>query len=343
MILKLKSLLQKKLLLFTSISHLRCYRLTNKTKEVYLMPFIKNNILRYTLITAIIILLAGGGWFFHFSLTPYQVSYEQVQAHYAYQAGNDLHWQQTKIEDNYDEFTYQSFDGQIVNGRIKYPVTHANSTQPMPVLIGIHALGRSQIRWFQDSFRTRPTITSVDKITQQALKQGYAVIAIDARNHGLRKDPNYSIRDVMMDLHYFGDKAPYEALITDTVKDHRVLLDWIAQQPQFDPLRINVAGYSMGGQASLLLAGIDPRINNVAAIVPPHLDDKTALVAPKNVLIGLANNKVWLLTADDDEYASKQQNSMLFNLIPSENKKHFRFDSSHILPSNYVDDLTDWL
>lgn len=62
------------------------------------MPFIKNNILRYTLITAIIILLAGGGWFFHFSLTPYQVSPEQVQAHYAYQAGNDLHWKQTKIE-----------------------------------------------------------------------------------------------------------------------------------------------------------------------------------------------------------------------------------------------------
>lgn len=307
------------------------------------MLLIKNTIVRYLLIIVTIILLAGAGWFSHFSLTPYQVSSEQIQAHYAYQVPNDLQWQQTKIEDNYYEFTYQSFDGQTVNGRIKYPPSYANTEQPIPVLIGIHALGRSQIRWFQDSFKTRPTITSVDKITQQALGQGYAVIAIDARNHGLRKDPDYSIRNMMIDLNYFGKKVPYEAFITNTVKDHRILIDWLTEQPQFDKSQINVAGYSMGGQVSLLLAGIDRRINNVAAIVPPHLDDKTALVAPKNVLNGLANNKVWLFTADDDEYANKKQNSLLFNLIPSENKKHFRFDSGHILPSNYVDNLTDWL
>ena len=99
----------------------------------------------------------------------------------------------------------------------------------------------------------------------------------------------------------------------------------------------------MGGQTSLLLAGVDQRIAAVAAIVPPHLDDKTALVAPKNIMPGLADNRVWLFTANDDEYADKAQNQALFDAIPSPNKMHFHFDSGHILPSDYIEDLTDWL
>lgn len=295
------------------------------------------------LIVAAVVLLAGAGWFFNFTLSPYPVTPEQINAHYAYQTPDNLEWQQTEIEKNYYEFTYKTFDGQTVNGRIKYPDTYSELSEPVPVLIGIHALGRSQIRWFQDSFKDRPTITHVDKITQQALQHGYAVMAIDARNHGLRKDLDYTIRDVMIDLHYFGKKDPYEAMISDTVKDHRVLLDWVSQQPQFDHSKINVAGYSMGGQTSLLLAGVDQRIANVAAVVPPHLDDKTALVAPKNIMPGLSDNKVWLFTANDDEYAEKAQNQALFDAITSQNKKHFNFDSGHILPSDYINDLTDWL
>ena len=307
------------------------------------MSYINNKVVRIMLIVAAAALLASAGWFFNFTLSPYPVTPEQIHAHYAYKTPDNLQWQQTKLEENYYEFTYKTFDGQTVNGRIKYPKTRSELTEPVPVLIGIHALGRSQIRWFQDSFKDRPTITHVDKITQQALKKGYAVIAIDARNHGLRKDLDYTIGDVMIDLHYFARKDPYETMISDTVKDHRVLLDWVTQQLQFDHSQINVAGYSMGGQTSLLLAGVDQRIAAVAAVVPPHLDDKTALVAPKNIMPGLADNRVWLFTANDDEYAEKAQNQALFDAIPSQNKMHFHFDSGHILPSDYIEDLTDWL
>ncbi|MBE0365618.1 hypothetical protein PULV_b0230 [Pseudoalteromonas ulvae UL12] len=167
------------------------------------------------LIVAAVVLLASAGWFLNFTLSPYPVTPEQIHAHYAYKTPDNLQWQQTKLEENYYEFTYKTFDGQTVNGRIKYPKTPSELAEPVPVLIGIHALGRSQIRWFQDSFKNRPTITHVDKITQQALKQGYAVIAIDARNHGLRKDLDYTIGDVMIDLHYFGRKDPYETMIRD--------------------------------------------------------------------------------------------------------------------------------
>ena len=45
-------------------------------------------------------------------------------------------------------------------------------------------------------------------------------------------------------LHWWGEREPYERLIVDTVKDWRVLLDWVVQQPQFDRSNIRAAGYS---------------------------------------------------------------------------------------------------
>jgi dienelactone hydrolase len=306
------------------------------------MTITKKIIAQTVLLLTGVITLIGGGWFFSFALSPYQITTEQLEAHYAYLPVRSINWQQIPVDAKNYDFTYQSFDGAVVNGRIRYPRPLAEINQAIPVMIGVHGMGRSQIRWFQDSFKGRPTIESVDKITEQALIKGYAVISIDARYHGLRKDPDYTIADVMNDLHYWGNRVPYETMIKDTVRDHRVLLDWISQQRHFDKEQVKIAGYSMGAQVSLLLAGIDDRIGDVAAIVPPYSDNKTALVAPKNLLRGLTDNKVWLVTGNDDEYASEQQNDSLFNAIPTENKKHLRFDSGHLLPAHYVDKLGAW-
>ncbi len=104
----------------------------------------------------------------------------------------------------------------------------------------------------------------------------------------------------------------------------------------------HVVGYSMGGQLSLLLAGVDKRISNVLSIVPPYLSDTTASVAPKNIVSLLDKNKVWLVTSDDDENANEDENLSLFNGITTSNKKHLIFDGNHILPEGYVEDLSDW-
>lgn len=306
------------------------------------MIVIKKKIAYTALTIAGILALVGSGWYFTFALSPYQVSQEQLDTYYSYQIQKVLNWQQTALDERNYEFTYRSFDGEVVNGRIRYPRPMAEIAQPIPVMIGVHGMGRSQIRWFQDSFKGRPTVESVDKLAEQALVHDYAVISIDARNHGQRKVSGYTIADVMGDLHYWGKRAPYETMIRDTVRDHRVLLDWLVQQPQFDSAKIDVAGYSMGAQVSLLLAGVDSRISDVVAIVPPHSDNRTALVSPSNFLAGLSDNKVWLVTGNEDEYASMQQNESLFNEFPTDNKMHLRFDSGHILPAHYVTQLAAW-
>jgi cephalosporin-C deacetylase-like acetyl esterase len=282
-------------------------------------------------------------WYGVFGLKPYSLSTEELTARYAYSLKQQVQLDLKELTPQSFEFTYPSFDGVTVNGRISYPQDPKTIQNPLPVLIGAHAMGRSQIRWWQDSFKDRATFEQTDKITAMALAKGYAVVAIDARHHGLRKDPDLSLVDIIDNLHWWGEREPYETMLVDTVRDHRVLLDWLEQQPMLDKNKIKLAGYSMGAQISLLLAGVDSRIKSVAAIVPPHMNSTTAVVAPLNVMAGLADNQVWLFTADDDEYASIKQNQQLFDALPNPDKKLFRFDSGHLLPADYVTKLEPWL
>ena len=288
--------------------------------------------------------LLGGIWYAIWGLHPYQVDQQEIQASYTYQGNADkpMNMQLEQLSATTFAFTYQSFDGAIVNGRMAYPDTYTKA-HSMPVMLGVHAMGRSENRWWMDSFKERPTLEQTDKLAKQALANGYAVIAIDSRNHGKRKNLDYNIIEVMRDLHWWGKREPYEQMVIDTVKDYRVLLDWVEKQAQFDQANTTVAGYSMGGQVSILLAGVDERIERVLSIVPPYLDDKVAIVAPKNFTHNLAHlDKLWLVSANDDEHASESENAALYANIATANKKHVQFDGGHVLPQGYYQQLENW-
>ena len=284
--------------------------------------------------------LAGAAaaiWFFVW-LKPYSITSAELQARYAYKAAL------TPGDGHSVDIRLQSFDGALFQGRIVYPSDPALATRPFPVLIGLHAMGRSHMRWWQAEFKERPTIENTHLITEMALQQGFAVVAIDARGHGQRRNLGqpHPVRSAMRDMHWFGKRQAYEQMIIDTVRDHRVLLDWLVTQPQLDAKRITAVGYSMGAQAALLLAGLDERVRAVAAMVPPHLGDNVAVVAPINLVAGLQGKRVWLLTGDEDDHASPAQNQALFDAIPSQDKKHLRFVSGHLLPAEYVEQLSAW-
>ena len=284
--------------------------------------------------------LAGAAaaiWFFVW-LKPYTFTATELQARYAYKE------EITPGDGHSVDIRLKSFDGALLIGRIVYPSDPALATKPFPVLIGLHNMGATHLRWWQAEVNGRPTIAQTHRITQMALQQGYAVVAIDARAHGLRRNLGqpHPMRIAMRDMHWFGKRQAYEQMIIDTVRDHRVLLDWLVTQPHLDAKRIKAAGYSMGAQGALLLAGLDERVHAVAAMVPPHLGDNVAAVAPINLVAGLQGKRVWLLTGDEDDEASPKQNQALFDAIPSQDKKHLRFESGHLLPTDYVEKLTDW-
>lgn len=283
-------------------------------------------------------------WWSIFALKPYQISPDQMQARYRYSAPAAFTPTLKDLGEHGYEIRFNSFDGAAVNGRIKYPSDPAQAKAPFPLLIAMHGLGRSHMRWWQSSYKGGETLEHTHLVTEQALKQGYAVLALDARRHGERKNLEYSVIDLMRDMDLWGQREPYEQMIIDSIKDYRLLLDWLLPQPQIDARRVQTTGYSMGGQMALILGSLEPRITAVAAIVPPHLDDKVAAVSPQRFFAGLAGkDKLWLLSADDDEYASAQQNQALFEALPGAANTHLRFPGGHLLPASYAEQLKPWL
>lgn len=290
-------------------------------------------------ITVSLLVFLGTFYYLFFTLDTEYVTTQQVVDRYQYSSVENKEFKLNQIKERLFEFSYTTFDGTKVQGQINYPEAIKDK---YPVLIGIHAMGRSYPRWWVNSIKGRPTVTQVNKITDMAIDKGYVVIAIDARYHGSRKIEDKSLRSIMIDLTFLGNKTDYVDMINHTILDHRVLLDWIEQQKDLDINNTHVAGYSMGGQLSLLLAGVDKRISNVLSIVPPYLDDKVASVAPKNIVSLLKQHKVWLVTSSDDENADQKDNLSLFDGISTDNKRHLIFDGNHILPQGYVNELSDW-
>lgn len=288
--------------------------------------------------------LMGALWWSLFGLKPYEIDARELQRRYAYGPPHDLALKLAPIDQARlsQDFSFSSFDGATVNGRIRYPADPATAGAPFPLLIAMHGMGRSHWRWWQAEYKGGKTREHTHQLTALALQRGHAVIAIDARRHGERKDPKVNVEQLMDELHIWGKREPYEAMLVDTVRDHRVLLDWVTRLPQIDPRRIKATGYSMGGQNALLLAGVDERIGAVAAIVPILLDDKLAAVAAKNLLPGLADNGVWLLTADQDEYTDSARSRGFFEALPGADKQHLRLAGGHLLPADYVARLGPW-
>ncbi|MBA4178483.1 MAG: acetylesterase [Leptothrix sp. (in: Bacteria)] len=299
----------------------------------------------------------GALWWALFALKPYDITPEQLAARYAHatttaaltpaavQLGAPQRITVGQTAAWASDLAVSSFDGAVASGRIVYPADPAVLASPRPVLLGLHAMGRSHGRWSEAEIKGKRTRENTHRLAELALQQGYVVMALDAREHGGRKNADKPLtpRELLRNLHWWGEREPYERLIVDTVKDWRVLVDWVTQQPQFDRNNIRAAGYSMGAQMALLLAGTDGRVSAVAAMVPPGLTNRVAVVAPLNVAPQLAATRVWLLTGDDDDHASVDENAALFEALPGAGKQHLRFAGGHLLPTDYVERLLPWL
>ncbi|WP_338517092.1 alpha/beta hydrolase [Alteromonas gracilis] len=242
------------------------------------------------------------------------------------------------MQDDNEHFSFTSFDGQTVNGRLSYPKVKQDR---YPVLIAMHAMGRSFPRWWNANLKGSPTVTQAHKVQAMASHQGFSVIALDARHHGTRKVPDYSLLTILDKLEA-GDSKAYEAMIQDTVKDYKVILNWISEQSQFKDSPVYVVGYSMGAQMALLLAASDQRIDNVISIVPPHVEDSMPHISPHFNAARITNAEVLLLTANQDEYATNAQFANLFEQLSTQSKRQVVFNSGHILPANYTEVLEHW-
>jgi dienelactone hydrolase len=222
---------------------------------------------------------------------------------------------------------FASDDGARINGTLAMP---ADSTAGVRLAIALHPMGADQTIWW-----SADNPIHADRLTEYLRRKGYAVLALDARLHGERKVGNVGAREMLGFAH--GDNPrPYDRMIADSVRDHRLALLWAQRQADLESESVFVLGYSMGAQIGLLLASVEPRVTSVLAMVPPYVGRHLSPVAPRHHVGGIGSAHVQLLVARNDPHATAEQYRQVFDAIASPAKEIRFFDSGHVLPEAYL-------
>lgn len=223
------------------------------------------------------------------------------------------------------EFTAD--DGQRVNGTLAMPATNAGVAA---LALALHPMGANQKIWWREN-----TPLFGNEITAHLRGHGFAVLALDARWHGERKEQDIGPRQII-ELARSENPRPYHQMIANSVRDYRLALKWAQSQYDLDTRNVFAIGYSMGAQMTLLLASQERRVNTVLAMVPPYVDRDLSPVAPRNHVAGIEHASVKLLAARNDPYSSIDQTRQMFDAIGSSRKVLRFFDSEHLLPPSFL-------
>lgn len=189
---------------------------------------------------------------------------------------------------------------------------------------------------------------------------GYSLVIPDAKYHGERSyelgfRPPASLPPVISRNEK--DSQLLETLMTSTVKDLRIIMDYIQQNNNIAENTFGTIGYSMGGSLAILLSVFDDRISSVVACVPPLNLPARGLEQfnwSEKVLQGqlditpmkyadLQTSPILLLMGKNDFFTTPKEVSDFFENIKIEEKELKYFDSGHILPNEYKLDALRWI
>lgn len=231
----------------------------------------------------------------------------------------------------FEKIVFDSFHDGKVPGLIAVPT---QGDGPFPIVLLLHGVTGNKSQWLGNTY------THGGEVAFGLLKQGYAVMALDAQYHGDRAVYNNYL-DVGEMVFKNGWGVRYANLLTQSVVDYRRAIDYLETREDIDTSRIGVLGYSMGGHMSFILGAVEPRIQATVTCVAPYMEGMP--MAPLAFARDMGNDPLLMLMAKKDEYYTIEQAQAVFDEVPGDNKTLTLFDSGHSLPAEYTQQAVEWL
>jgi len=218
-------------------------------------------------------------------------------------------------------------------------------------LVLLHGLGGSKYDWSHPASRMKKLIDSL-------LILEYNIIIPDAKYHGERSFER-QFKGVMppeFTKSIDESKVLVETFST-TVRDVRIIFDYVGQRNPEANIQIDVLGYSMGGAISLLLNAVDNRINSIVACVAPvgrpykevlEFDWPSSIVeALKDITANYYSSfqqaPVILLMGKTDYFTTVNEGNSFIDGVKIKDKEIKFYDAGHGLPNEYIDDALVWI
>jgi len=223
--------------------------------------------------------------------------------------------------------------GNRVPAYLSLPKVHG----PARLVLLQHAGASSKESWWvPDGYEYGATLT------RRLLENGFAVLALDAQNHG---EPSNSIDYVPIRTLYFTNHwwAAFRGMVLETATDYRRALQYVETRPELDLRRIGTVGQSMGGITSVYLAAVEPRVGVVVAGAAALAEPWLYPLSPINLAPALRRTQVLLIAASKDSLIPRANVDALTSALPTENRQLRLLESDHRLPKDYVELAVDWI
>lgn len=177
------------------------------------------------------------------------------------------------------------------------------------------------------------------------LKNGMAILALDAPEHGSGQPKNKS---------YWNQKV-IEVAVREGVRNYRSAMDWLTQRQDIDPSKIGALGYSMGSITSVILGAVDERVSAFSLCVggDPFLviaqAEKVAAkregalyVSPSLYVSHLAGRPILFQNGRKDAVIV-QPAAMLLHNAAKDPKQVAWYNGGHDLPGAIRTRAVDWV
>jgi dienelactone hydrolase len=248
-------------------------------------------------------------------------------AFYRYDSALALDVEEKKLSENESGATYHLIYTSAHEQRVTAILMIPKGTGPFPAVIAQHGYqGNKQVDY-------------VAAVCDFLVKQGYAVMAIDAQYHGERAKAG---RDIFMYA-----TAPHTArdAFAQTVIDLRRAVDVLQARPEIDAKRMGYWGASMGAMLGAVFCGLDQRIRAACLVVggggiantlskrfglAPSGDTKDALtvIEPVNYVGMISPRPLLMLNGKQDKTIPVEAAQALFDAA-GEPKRIVWYDAGH--------------
>jgi dienelactone hydrolase len=269
--------------------------------------------------------------------------------------GNVVHSQQVDSVTVIEKVSLDGFDSKI-------PFYHYINKRDnnKNYIILLHGLGGSKNDWVYPSKPYLEWSENLKVIKDSLISLGYSIIIPDAKYHGERSyELDFRPAEKLPPLlsRNEDDGKYFEILMTSTVKDVRIIMDYLQLRFELPNLKFGVVGYSMGGALAILLNASDDRISSVVACVPPLNHPEKELLEfnwSEQINKGLSDvtpinysnfqkSPILLLMGNSDFFYTSEEVSTFIENVPITEKKLKYFDSGHMLPNDYRKDVISWI
>ncbi len=224
------------------------------------------------------------------------------------------------------EVRFRGNDREWVTGRLEVPTGVSNPA----VVILLHGLTQSKDQWW----RVEGQYSFPSKHTQTLVENGVAVLALDARNHGSRKEAkDFDNPYTYVEKQYFEAASK---MISETVLDVRRAIDFLETQNNLDATRVGVAGFSLGGHIGWIAASVDKRIDRALIMAMPIIENGVDLpprfTEQQLYYPGLTKTPVMMIVATQDIFYTVQSATKMFEGLTSKEKELVIIEGPHDLP-----------